>query len=319
MIMKMILLRSSLHRVSFVIVCLFLTLNAPSAFAQAPAEATVYFVPEEIRLQVGETVEMVVEVAEVQGLYGFDLQLVFDPQILEVVDADPARDGVQVQQGDFLDMGFIARNETDNQNGRVWFVMTQLNPSEAKSGAGALIVLQFRSRQSPGETLVEIAHIQLANRDGVEIPAVVQPARVEVTAPSGNFPTQPAPSPPMTDTPLPGAPTVTSTPLPPSTPTLVAPMLTATIQPTNYGLGEAEITVSTGEASASLLAESREPDVISEAGARLQTPITSTSQTSEEGGSRINRFSWLTVVISAGLGIGLIVLIFIVVFKRKEG
>ncbi len=315
----MLLKRSSLHWVSFFVVCLFLTLNAPSAFAQAPAEATVYFVPGESRLQVGETVEMVVEVAEVQGLYGFDLQLVFDPQILEVVDADHARDGVQVQQGDFLDMGFIARNETDNQSGRIWFVMTQLNPSEAKSGTGALIVLQFRSRQSPGETLVEITHIQLANRDGVEIPAKVQPARVEVTAPSGNYPTQPAPSLPATDTPFPGAPIVTSTPSPPSTPTLVAPTQTATIQPPDFGLGEAEITVSTGEASASLLAESGEPDVISEPGARSQTPIASTSQTGEEVGSRINRFSWLTVFISIGLGIGLIVLIFIVVLKRKEG
>lgn len=317
----MILLRSSLHRVSFIIICLFLALNAPSAFAQAPAEAIVYFIPEETRLQVGELVEMVIEVAEVQGLYGFDLQLTFDPQILEVVDADPARDGVQVQQGDFLDIGFIARNETDNQNGRVWFVMTQLNPSEAKSGAGALIVVQFRSRQSPGETLVEIAHIQLANRDGVEIPAKVQPVRVEVTAAPENYPTQPAPSLPATDTPLPVAPTVTSTSLPPSTPTLVAPAPTATIQPAAEGLGKAEITTSTGEASAGLHAESDESDVGSEAGAHLQaqTPTVSSSQTGEEGGSHVNRFPWLTVVISAGLGIGLIVLIFMVVAKRKAG
>lgn len=275
--------------------------------------------PEETRLSVGDVVEIVVEVARVQGLYGFDLQLAFDPQILEVVDTDPGREGVQVQQGDFLDPGFIARNEADNQSGHVWFVMTQLNPSKAKSGEGALVVVQFRGRQSPGETLVEIAHLQLANRDGVEILATALSARVEVIAPSGINPTQPSPSLPPTDTPVPGGPTVTSTTFPTSTPTQPAPTSSATAQTSGGSPSRTKITPPTEETGPGLVAGAEESNLTAEAGSRPdQTPTASESRAGEDG-SRSDPLTWLMVVFSAGLGIGLIVLIFKMMVKRKEG
>lgn len=310
--------KGSLRCVSMLLVCLFLALNPLRAFAQSPAETIVRLIPEETRLQVGEAAELVVEVLGAQGLYGFDLQLTFDPHILEVVDADAVKDGVQVQQGDFLDPGFIARNEADNQHGGVWFAMTQLNPSEAKSGDGALIVIQFRSTGSPGEVLIEFAHIQLANRDGVEIPATAKPARLTVIPSPGNNPTQPAPSAPATRPPLPGGATATNALMPTLTPPRLTPTQKATIQPPS-GSSLAEIMPSTETAGMVLLTETGAPDLVTE-GDRLQglTPAASVSQPEAGDGGRNNRYSWQFVVFGAGLLFGLVVLIIILVGIRRK-
>jgi hypothetical protein len=120
-----------------------------------------------------------VEVQGVQDLYGVDLALTFDPQVVEVVDADPLRPGVQAVQGPFLEPGFTAVETADNAAGSLRFVMTQLNPSSPKSGSGTLLWVSLRGRAaSPGSPL-ELA-AQLATRDGVEIETVAVSGRVQV-------------------------------------------------------------------------------------------------------------------------------------------
>ena len=82
--------------------------------------------------------------SDIQGLYGFELQLTFDPAVVEVVDADASSPGVQIGPGDFLSPDFVVQYRADNQAGKVEFVVTQLNPSPAKSGSGALLTVPFR-------------------------------------------------------------------------------------------------------------------------------------------------------------------------------
>ena len=67
-------------------------------------------------------------------LIRLDLALTFDPNVVEVVDADPNQAGVQAALGTFLDSGFVVLNAADNVTGTLRFAMTQLNPSQPKSG-----------------------------------------------------------------------------------------------------------------------------------------------------------------------------------------
>ena len=97
-----------------------------------------------LELQAGQTAELAVTVADVQGLYGFEMQLRIDPAVAAVVDADPARPGIQVTPGDFLSPDFVAQNLVDNQAGTINFALTQLNPSAAKSGSGTLFTVRLR-------------------------------------------------------------------------------------------------------------------------------------------------------------------------------
>ena len=89
-----------------------------------------------------------VEVRVVRELYGADVQLRFDPAVLEVVDADDAVEGVQLQLDPFLDTDMVINNVVDNDAGTTWYALTQLNPSPPRSGDGRLFSLLVRRRSA---------------------------------------------------------------------------------------------------------------------------------------------------------------------------
>lgn len=184
--------------------------------AQDPAPVQVRIAPSPIQVASGGEVEFAVEVVEVRELYGFDVILNFDPAVVQVVDADPLQEGVQVSLGTLLEPGFAVRNAADNEAGRLQFAMTQLNPSEAKSGTGSLIVVKLAAREVDASGELTLEKAQLAQRDGIEIPSELVSGQIVVgQAPAGPtntpLPTQPAGSPVPTLGPVPtGAPPTTA-------------------------------------------------------------------------------------------------------------
>ena len=186
------------------------------AQAQTPAvPVVVRMAPAFVQAPEGGTTDVAVEVVDVEALYGFDVTVSFDPQVVEVVDADPSLPGVQVTQGLFLDPGFAVVNEADNTGGTVHFVMTQLNPSEAKNGTGTLIVIKLLGMQAGSASTLGLPAVQLARRDGFMIPAEGVPGQIEVVAAGGPtstpMPTQGAGTPMATTTPEPTLPPATAT------------------------------------------------------------------------------------------------------------
>lgn len=161
-------------------------------------------------------VEVPVEVRDVVELYAVDLTIRFDPEILQVEDADPNQAGVQPGLGTFLDAGMTLFNEVDNETGTVRFVMSQINPSEGKSGSGNLLVLYFVGRQA-GTSPVTVEKVEFANRMGEAISVSGVNAEIAVRE---------------------GAPTVVATPIPVQDPTQIivietlAPTATPTTAPT---------------------------------------------------------------------------------------
>lgn len=202
-----------------------LTLSSGVAVAQTPVEVRV--APGSSLVVVGESVDVAVEVVDVDSLYGVDVKLEFDPAVVQVVDMDPILPGVQVSLGLFLDPGFVIVNDANNETGVLRFAMTQLSPSEAKSGTGVLIVVKLDGMTVSTPSPLSMAHAQLAGPGGVSIPAEPVSGEIEVvessTEPTGTpIPTQ-APGTPMpTFTPMdtPGPATLTATAsMPTATPT----------------------------------------------------------------------------------------------------
>jgi hypothetical protein len=74
-----------------------------------------------------ETVTLLFE--DVQDLYGIEIHLTFDPDLVEVVDADPGKQDVQIEVEGWLKDSFIAANRADNATGRIDFAATLLNPA----------------------------------------------------------------------------------------------------------------------------------------------------------------------------------------------
>jgi hypothetical protein len=198
-----------------------------AAFPVAAAGPTVALVPTPLEIPVGQTVPLDVNITDVQGLYGFEMELSFDPAVVEVVDADPAREGTQLLPGDFLSLDLLVRNQADNVAGTAEYVLTQINPSQAKSGSGKLLTLYLKGKAAGQNSVIEIVKAQFASRDGERIEAILTNGQARVTA---------AATPVAGDTPLPtatllptaAAPQIVLTPVPPETPADASPNVTAT-------------------------------------------------------------------------------------------
>lgn len=139
----------------------------------AAAGPTVSLGPPLIELAAGEVASLPVDVADVEDLYGAEIHLQFDPAVIQVVDADPGSAGIQVAPGVFLSTDFVAQNQVDNQTGVIHYAVTQVNPSEPRSGSGTLFTIRFQGTAAGGVSSLEATDQVLATRDGASIPVTV--------------------------------------------------------------------------------------------------------------------------------------------------
>jgi len=185
--------------------------------------AEVLVSPPSSALAVGETVRVDVQVANVVGLYGVDVLLMFDPALLEVQDADGnPGNGVQVESGDFLDaaQGFVAQREADNSAGQVRYVFALLAPAYPVSGSGVLLHVTFRAL-GPGSSTLDLPQVLLANQRAESIPLVTAGGTIVISGAAATGTVVPTVTPTQTTTPTatqtatrtPAA-TVTGTPTP---------------------------------------------------------------------------------------------------------
>lgn len=105
-------------------------------------------------VSVGGTGTTEIRVADVSNLYGVQFHVSFDPNVLQVVDANPSTSGVQMGIGSLFSSKnhFVARNNVDNAAGVAEFVVTLVAPATPINGSGALAVITWQGRnggQSP--------------------------------------------------------------------------------------------------------------------------------------------------------------------------
>jgi hypothetical protein len=257
----------------------------------------VVLVPASATVGEGMTAAVEVRVENVQNLYGLDIRIAFDPAVVEVVDADPGRAGIQVRPGDLLSVDFLLRDTADNAAGTVWYALAQLNPSQPVTGSGTAFIIVFKGKQRGATSPLTITYQQLADQTGTAITAtaisgeirVVEPAQAPptpTTAPPATQPTVQMPTPEptqaqptatLTAPPTATAPLPTPEPTPqppPAQPTPPAPAATAT---------EAPISTATQAATQTVpAAQSPQPTVPVPTAAATQPPPTQPATSTPE-------------------------------------
>lgn len=244
-----------------------------TALAQSGTRMGVF---ENLEIKPGVLVEVPVEIRDVTDLYAFDIELSFDPDYLEFEDADPNKSGIQPGFGTFLDPGMTLYNIIDPEESLIHVVMSQINPSEAKSGSGNLLVLYLTGLKT-GQTTLEVTKVELSTRYGEAIPVSGVDAEIEIVTDA----------PVVTATPIPVIDPITITEIPtldpsqiPPTPTTapsVTPMptrtATATPQPTQARTEALGATATSAPTRTATLAPT----------ATQSQAATSTSQSSQSG------------------------------------
>lgn len=126
---------------------------------------------------------------QASGVYGVDVQLSFAASVLEVVDADPFKEGVQVVHGSFPDpaLGSVAEDEADNEAGTVRYAMTLLNPAQPASGQGDVFHIVFRAK-ADGFSKLTITSAALVDKNAQSLPVIKYDGSVQVAPKSVYMP-----------------------------------------------------------------------------------------------------------------------------------
>lgn len=89
------------------------------------------------QIHLGEETILYLEVLDVANLYGYQLNLYFDNDVVQLNGV--LQDGIEgMVLGNFLSPDFVFSNEIDNVSGVVFLALTQVNPNPPRSGSGEL-------------------------------------------------------------------------------------------------------------------------------------------------------------------------------------
>jgi hypothetical protein len=164
---------------------LALLLLSPAANAPVAAQnvATVRPEPATLALAPGEVADVAIRLENAQDVYGIDVRAAFNPAIVEIVDADPATDGVQMFEGAFPQPDLVALNAADNAAGTLRYVVTQVNPTPPATGAGVVFSFQVRARAG-GAGELAIPLVEMSDRDGNLLAVNTGAAAIQVSGPT---------------------------------------------------------------------------------------------------------------------------------------
>jgi hypothetical protein len=116
---------------------------------------------------------------DVQGLYGVEIHLQFDPETIQVLDAIPGTDGVQIKPGVLPMPDYVVQNEVNNALGTIDYAATQLPPTEPGQGSGLIAQITFRGIE-PSTTLLRFERFLLANTAGGTLAVQPEEGRIVV-------------------------------------------------------------------------------------------------------------------------------------------
>lgn len=181
----------------------------------------------------GETADLRVAVEDPTNLYAFEIQLTFEPDVIQIEDANGDQSGIQVHAGPLLagKPHFVAANRADNEAGTIHFVAGLLGNQPSIINSGALITMTVQGH-APGTSPLAFTDVTLMNRAAEIMDSNAFDAVILVTA-NPTAIAQPTHTPTQTPTGMPQpADTPTSTPTSTLTPQPThIPSSTSTLTP----------------------------------------------------------------------------------------
>jgi hypothetical protein len=135
--------------------------------------------PPTLRMRVRQTAQVSLMIDQVTNLYGIELHLRFDPESLQVLDANPDQDGIQIEPGALPSPDFVVLNSVDNQRGTIDYAATQLQPRAPGEGEGVVARITFQAKQVT-DSEIQFEQLLLADTNGKNIDATTQSGQVRV-------------------------------------------------------------------------------------------------------------------------------------------
>ena len=135
-----------------VVALVLLALAASGVLALTDAPTCLHFSPYAAHPAPDTPLDVEVRVDNASDFYGVEFVARFNPEVLEVVDANVLRPGVQISAPGAFWGGqtlYEARNEADNEAGTVSYAATMVGAPTGRNGSGTLATIHFRVK-GPG-------------------------------------------------------------------------------------------------------------------------------------------------------------------------
>lgn len=129
------------------------------------------FSPDNIAdVNVGETVTISVMLSEdVENLYGFDIELKWDPTTLEYISHVVMAPVESYSQGVLHDPTFSLKDEVDSSAGTCWIARSSMPPAEPFSGNGVFFTITFKVLSTSNENPIQLVNAALSDDAGQPI------------------------------------------------------------------------------------------------------------------------------------------------------
>jgi hypothetical protein len=131
---------------------------------------------------------MNIRTSYVEDLGGVEVHLQWDPEILEVMDAIPAEEGVQILPGDLFEGHNTFRppngNSVDNGEGQLVYVVSLVEGRSGVSGEWSVAVATFRAKGKGATSLTFYGDTLMANASIGNILSDAVGGRVHVAEPT---------------------------------------------------------------------------------------------------------------------------------------
>jgi len=135
--------------------------------------ATLRILPLSSTIQVGQDVTVCVFAENINDIYGIDLQILFNGQVIQIQDADPNRLGVNITPRELPDFsggqGIVTANDVSLGGNTISYAGSRISPATGQSGSG--VVLAFVARGAvPGVSNLQFNSIQMLKQNLSPVP-----------------------------------------------------------------------------------------------------------------------------------------------------
>jgi hypothetical protein len=143
-----------------------------------------YLTPAESTIAVSDVVTLELRIDDVKDLYGVQVEMGFDPDVVDVVDAKSLPPGVQIDEGEFLTPDATFTNQANNTAGTIQYAVSLQGDKPGVSGSGVLARIVLHGLGA-GTSEMAFTGAILSDPQSVEIPADTQNGLVYVVDATG--------------------------------------------------------------------------------------------------------------------------------------
>jgi hypothetical protein len=147
---------------------------------------TISVSPAYTTIGVSQTMTVALRVDDVVNLYGAQVELTFDADLIQVVDAYDFLPGVQIVEGDFPVPDTVIRNLVDNNRGRIEYAISLRGDKPGVSGSGNLASIVFHGA-AEGLATVQFAGVVLSDPQSGLIPVRTEDGLIAVRTAAGDL------------------------------------------------------------------------------------------------------------------------------------